>query len=45
MATGFAKASPERVFRLSSANWMAVMGQRPVTDLWGIGKRTACPTA
>ena len=41
MATGFAKASPERVFRLSSANWMAVMGQRPVTDLWGIGKRTA----
>ena len=40
MATGFAKASSERVFRLSSANWMAVMGPRPVTDLWGIGKRT-----
>lgn len=40
MATGFAKASSQRVFRLSSANWMAVMGPRPVTDLWGIGKRT-----
>jgi DNA polymerase-4 len=41
MATAFAKASTERVYRLSSANWMAVMGPRPVTDLWGIGKRTA----
>ena len=40
MATGFAKASSERVFRLSSANWMTVMGPRPVTELWGIGKRT-----
>ena len=40
MATVFAKASSERVFRLSSANWMAVMGPRPVTDLWGIGNRT-----
>jgi DNA polymerase-4 len=40
MATGFAKASPDKVFRLSSANWMTIMGGRPVTDLWGIGKRT-----
>jgi DNA polymerase-4 len=40
MATGFAKASSEKVFRLSSASWMTVMGDRPVTDLWGIGKRT-----
>lgn len=40
MATGFAKGSAERVFRLSSANWMTVMGQLPVTELWGIGKRT-----
>ena len=40
MATGLAKASAERVFRLSSANWMTVMGQLPVTELWGIGKRT-----
>lgn len=41
MATGFAKASTERVFRLSSTNWIALMGGRPVTELWGIGKRTA----
>ncbi|GAA3706419.1 DNA polymerase IV [Microlunatus aurantiacus] len=40
MATVFAKMSTERVFRLSSANWIALMGERPVTDLWGIGKRT-----
>jgi len=40
MATVFAKGSQERVFRLSSANWMPLMGPRPVTDLWGIGKRT-----
>jgi DNA polymerase-4 len=40
MATGFAKVSAELVFRLSSANWMTVMGQLPVTELWGIGKRT-----
>lgn len=40
MATGFAKASPDRVFRLSSTNWMSIMAERPVTDLWGIGKRT-----
>ena len=40
MATAFAKASAERVFRLSSANWMMIMGERPVTELWGIGKRT-----
>ena len=36
MATGFAKASTERVFRLSSANWMAghgsASGDRPVGD-------------
>jgi len=40
MATGFAKASAEKVFRLSSANWMSIMGERPVTELWGVGKRT-----
>ena len=40
MATVFAKASTERVFRLWSANWLPLMGDRPVTDLWGIGKRT-----
>lgn len=41
MATVFAKASTSRVFRLSSANWVPMMGERPVTDLWGVGKRTA----
>ncbi len=41
MATGFAKDSAERVFRLSSANWLPLMGERDVTALWGIGKRTA----
>lgn len=40
MATGLAKASADRVFRLSSVNWMAIMANRPVTDLWGIGRRT-----
>jgi DNA polymerase-4 len=41
MATAFAKASPDRVYRLSSANWMEVMGDREVQALWGIGARTA----
>jgi DNA polymerase IV len=45
MATVFAKASTTRVFRLSSANWAAVMGDRPVIDLWGVGKRTAARLA
>jgi len=45
MATAFAKASPERIYRLSPANWMAVMGARDVIDLWGIGKRTAARLA
>lgn len=40
MATIFAKASADKVFRLSSANWVELMGDRPVADLWGIGKRT-----
>ncbi|MET0692413.1 MAG: DNA polymerase IV [Propionibacteriaceae bacterium] len=45
MATVFAKASPDRVYRLSSANWMTVMGDRDVTELWGIGTRTAARLA
>lgn len=39
MATSFGK--PGGVFRLSRENWWEVMGERPVTDLWGIGSRTA----
>ena len=45
MATGFAKASPQKVFRLSSANWVPLMGDREVTALWGIGKRSAARLA
>ncbi len=28
-------------FRLTRHNWLAVMGERPVRDLWGIGPRTS----
>ena len=45
MATRFAKEVPERIYRLDSANWMSVMGDRDVTELWGIGKRTAARLA
>jgi DNA polymerase-4 len=45
MATGFAKDSAARVFRLSPANWMPLLGERDVTALWGIGKRTAARLA
>jgi DNA polymerase-4 len=45
MATAFAKASSERVYRLSSANWVQVMGERDVGALWGIGSRTAARLA
>jgi DNA polymerase IV len=41
MATVFAKERPERVFRLSSATWIPLMGEREVTALWGVGRRTA----
>jgi DNA polymerase-4 len=37
-ATGFAK--PGGVARLTRAEWFDVMGDRPVTDVWGIGRRT-----
>lgn len=39
IATGFAK--PAGVYRLTRANWMAVMGDRPTDALHGIGRRTA----
>ncbi|MQA13388.1 MAG: DNA polymerase IV [Pseudonocardiaceae bacterium] len=39
LATGFAK--PAGVFRLTVANWFAVMGERPTDALWGIGRKTA----
>ena len=39
VATGFAK--PAGVFALTDANWMTVMGDRPVDELWGVGPKTA----
>jgi DNA polymerase-4 len=38
-ATGFAK--PGGIARLTRDEWLTTMGDRPVTDLWGIGARTA----
>jgi len=39
IATGFGK--PAGVFRLTSANWFAVLGERTPDALWGIGTKTA----
>ena len=39
VATGFAK--PAGVSTLTDANWMTVMGDRPVDALWGVGPKTA----
>ena len=52
IATGFAKAPagalPEDapgVFRLTKANWLEVMGDRPTDDLWGVGAKTSAKLA
>jgi DNA polymerase IV len=45
LATGFAKAPGPGVYRLSAANWAAVMHHRPTRALWGIGARTAAKLA
>lgn len=39
VATGFGK--PAGIFVLTTDNWMALMGDRPVDALWGVGPRTA----
>ena len=39
MATGFGK--PAGIYQLTDANWMAVMGDRDVDALWGVGPKTA----
>jgi DNA polymerase-4 len=39
VATGFGK--PAGIFTLTDTNWMAVMGDREVDALWGIGPKTA----
>lgn len=48
IATGFAKTrsrqtgdDADKVFALSYAEWMPLMGERPVRDLWGVGPRIA----
>jgi DNA polymerase IV len=38
VATGFAK--PAGIYTLTDANWMTVMGERPVDALWGVGPKT-----
>lgn len=43
VATDFGK--PRGRFRLTARNWMSVMGDRPVTALWGVGNRTAARLA
>jgi DNA polymerase-4 len=42
-ATGFAK--PGGIARLTRRDWIATMGVRPVTAVWGIGDRTAARLA
>ena len=39
IATGFGK--PAGGFRLTSASWCSVLGDRPTDALWGIGAKTA----
>src|SRR5579875_1353421 len=39
VATGFAK--PAGIYQLTDANWMAVIADRPVDALWGVGPQTA----
>lgn len=39
LATEFGK--PRGTFRLTEANWYAVMAERPTSALWGIGSKTA----
>jgi DNA polymerase IV len=43
IATDFGK--PDGVGRLTTDTWFEVMGERPTTALWGIGKKTAAKLA
>jgi nucleotidyltransferase/DNA polymerase involved in DNA repair len=43
IATGFGK--PAGVFRLTSATWYDVLGDRPPDAIWGIGAKTAAKLA
>ena len=40
MATGFAKRESDHVFSLDNQNWMPIMGERGVGDLWSVGPKT-----
>jgi DNA polymerase-4 len=42
-ATGFAK--PGGIARLTWQTWLPTMGAKPVTELWGVGNRTAARLA
>jgi DNA polymerase-4 len=42
-ATGFAK--PGGIARLTRSEWFPTMGDKPVTEIWGIGNRTAARLA
>jgi nucleotidyltransferase/DNA polymerase involved in DNA repair len=43
IATGFGK--PAGVFRLTSATWFGLLGERPPDALWGIGAKTTAKLA
>ena len=43
IATGFGK--PAGVFRLTSASWFDVLGDRPPDAIWGIGAKTVAKLA
>ena len=43
IATDFGK--PRGIYQLTAANWDDVMGERPVTALWGVGNRIAARLA
>jgi DNA polymerase-4 len=43
IATDFGK--PQGVGRLTTEDWFEVMGERPTTALWGIGRKTAARLA
>jgi nucleotidyltransferase/DNA polymerase involved in DNA repair len=40
-----APGTPPGAFRLTHANWFAVMGGEPVSALWGVGAKTAAKLA
>jgi DNA polymerase IV len=42
-ATDFGK--PAGTFRLTAENWLAVMGDRPTADLWGVGRKISARLA